>query len=380
MSALFDTPDVPQPDPAIGQASKEQIALSRDVFNWWRNELAPEALDLSRRTTNEQIAVSAENRQRAGQDWTDRLRTQPVFDKMIARGLGLDALTDADASAALDKLAGQYISQESERYRAELATIADAESRDKTRVTTTTPGTATGLQTIDTGFGVITIPVYNQDAATTTTESGHLGPEYFAKQRADAEAGHQAALTEIGSRKGLTLDMLRTDRAAQENAAGIAGLDARRTYDASVDAAKRDLMRKGVDPSSGRYRGLEDAASVGRTLASVDAANKGRAAYRAGQAGFEAGAVQAGRGADPTAAYGLALTGTRGASETTNQTAAQANAGTAVGLNGMSAGVSGLNTLYGNQLNAYNAQLQAQSNTLAGLGQAAGLAAGIKWG
>jgi hypothetical protein len=61
-SALFsDGPDIPGPDPQIGQASLEQIRLNREMFDDYRNNERP----WMRRVTEEVLATQRGNAQRA---------------------------------------------------------------------------------------------------------------------------------------------------------------------------------------------------------------------------------------------------------------------------------------------------------------------------
>lgn len=139
---------------------------------------------------------------------------------------------------------------------------------------------------------------------------------------------------------------------------------------------QRQMASMGVNPTSGRYAGIERANTTGTALAAAGAQNQARNQVRAQGLALQEGIANMGQGATSTSAQQVGLGLNSGNSATGNMNAANAqwqgnNQIMGQGFSGAMQGYAGqastLNSLYGNQLNAWNAQQQADSANAAGL-------------
>lgn len=144
-------------------------------------------------------------------------------------------------------------------------------------------------------------------------------------------------------------------------------------------AIERRQASMGVSPDSGRYAGIDRAMGLGSTLASVDAQNRARNEVRDTGLALKAQAIGLGRNLPAQA--GTAMTSALNASGVPIQTHA---ASTGIVQPGYSAAITGqqgyantLNSLYGNQLKAYNSDMSYRGANAQGIGQFAGQLAGI---
>lgn len=151
-------------------------------------------------------------------------------------------------------------------------------------------------------------------------------------------------------------------------------------------ASQRSAAAMGIDPRSGRYAGIDRAGEIAGGLASAGAENQARNQVRAQGLALRGDAINIGRGLPSqslgAASLGLSAGNSAMGSAVTAQNAAMANTQLMQsGYNAASAGhgaaANTLNSLYGNQLAAAQAQQKASADASAGLGQTIGAVAGI---
>jgi len=139
---------------------------------------------------------------------------------------------------------------------------------------------------------------------------------------------------------------------------------------------QRAMASMGVSPTSGRYAGIDRANATNTALAAAGAQNQARNQVRTQGLALKEGIANMGQGATSTSAQQVGLGLNSGNSAVGNIGAANAqwqgnNQIMGQGFQGAMAGYAGqantLNNLYGNQLNAWSAQQQANSASAAGL-------------
>lgn len=141
-------------------------------------------------------------------------------------------------------------------------------------------------------------------------------------------------------------------------------------------ASERAMSSMGVDPTSGRYAGVDRAGELSTTLAAAGAQNTARNTVRNQAVAMKADAINMGSGlaVNPAASLGLSSSTGSAAYGTTAANNAQAAGNASIMGNGYQAAMSGygnqasiLNQQYGNQLNAWQAQQQANASATSGL-------------
>lgn len=151
-------------------------------------------------------------------------------------------------------------------------------------------------------------------------------------------------------------------------------------------AAERNMASMGVDPTSGRYAGVDRAGSQATALAAAGAENTSRNAVRKEGVAMRADAVNMGNGlaVNPATSLGLSSsTGSAAFGTTAGNNAQSAGLGSIMGQ-GYQAAMSGygnqaniLNQQYNNQLNAWQAQNSASAASSAGMWGGIGSAVGM---
>lgn len=172
----------------------------------------------------------------------------------------------------------------------------------------------------------------------------------------------------------------------QAEAAATAKADIQSASADSQAQARREAASLGINPTSGRYAGIEKAGEMGTALASAGAQNNARQLVRDKGLALKADVVNLGRGLPAQSAQAAALGLSAGSSAVgLNQGANQQYiASTGImgqGFQGQMQGYAGqANTLqnqYNSQLNAYNIQQQNRNAGWAGIGSALGGLAGL---
>ena len=173
--------------------------------------------------------------------------------------------------------------------------------------------------------------------------------------------------------------------ARQQQAASEAAADVRTAFDTQGQINNRNMARMGINPTSGRYQEQNRLNGIDAATASAGAQNTARRQVRDKGLALKADAINMGSGlaSSTAAAYGIGLNA--GNSATGNAVQTNQNWRSNVGIMGQGfggamqgysnqAGI--LNNLYGNQLNAWSAQQQANATSSAGIGQLVGTGIG----
>ncbi len=169
--------------------------------------------------------------------------------------------------------------------------------------------------------------------------------------------------------------------AEQERAAGEAGTQVVKSYDAAQKQSARNLASMGINPNSGRALAATSTVGTMKAADEANAMNSARQVVKDKGITLRAGAANFGRNMPNTAAnsYGLTLNAGNSAVNNQNATMATANANaaqmnsgfnTSVGAN--SSAMQGLNAQYGNQISAWDSANRSSSAAAGGIGQLAG--------
>lgn len=171
----------------------------------------------------------------------------------------------------------------------------------------------------------------------------------------------------------------------QAQLAGEAKADVLKASETQRQTSQRQMASMGLNPASGRFQGVQRAGDLNTALASAGAQNSARTQVRDKALALKADAVNMGKGLPSQSATAAGIGLNAGNSAVGNQTAGNANFyqnqgimnqgfGGAVGANNSSGSL--LNNLYGNQVNAWSAQQQANAASAAGTGQLIGTVVG----
>lgn len=151
-------------------------------------------------------------------------------------------------------------------------------------------------------------------------------------------------------------------------------------------ASERNMASMGVDPTSGRYAGVDRAGSQATALAAAGAENTARNTVRKEGVAMRADAVNMGSGlaVNPATSLGLSSqTGSAAMGTTSANNAQSAGLGSIMGqgyqgaMQGYGSQASILNQQYANQLNAWQAKEQANASATGGLWGGIGSMAGM---
>lgn len=171
----------------------------------------------------------------------------------------------------------------------------------------------------------------------------------------------------------------------QAQVAAEAKADVLKSADTQTQINQRQMASMGISPASGRFAGITRADATNTALASAGAQNVARTGLRDKAIALKADAINMGNGlpSQSAAAAGLGLNA--GNSAVGNRTAA--DGGYFQNRNVMSQGFGGamqgyanqgniLSNLYGQQVNAWSAQQQANAASSGGIGQLIGTGIG----
>lgn len=177
----------------------------------------------------------------------------------------------------------------------------------------------------------------------------------------------------------------------QEEAAAEARSAIIQNSELQRQATERNMASMGVSPDSGRFAGVTRAQEMNTALASAGAQNNARQVIRDKGIALRADAINLGKGlpASAASAYGIGLNA--GNSAVANNASGNANfyanqgimtSGFGGAMNAYNSSGSLLNNLYGNQLQGWAAQQQANATSAGGLGSFLGTIGGAaisKW-
>lgn len=174
-------------------------------------------------------------------------------------------------------------------------------------------------------------------------------------------------------------------RVAEGNAAAEAKADVVANYGQQKEMAARQMASMGVNPTSGKFAGVTRAQDTNAALAAAGAQNNARQMVRQQGIALRADQANYGRGGTSVAAQQAGIGLNSGNSAVANNASANANFYQNAGI--MNQGFHGnigantsagnmLNTLYGNQVQAWSAEQQANATSAAGIGSMVGTVAG----
>lgn len=173
--------------------------------------------------------------------------------------------------------------------------------------------------------------------------------------------------------------------AKQAEAAAAAKADVQANAAQQQQTSARQMASMGVNPNSGRFAGISRAQDTSTALASAGAQNTARQIVRDKGLALKADAANMGKGlaSSTAAAYGIgtnagnsAVANNASANSSFNQNGNVMAQGFGGNINANNSAGSMLNQLYGNQLNAWSAQQQANATSSAGLASGLGQMAG----
>lgn len=152
------------------------------------------------------------------------------------------------------------------------------------------------------------------------------------------------------------------------------------------DASERRMASMGIDPRSGRYAGIDQSQDTATALAAAGAGNQAKNQVRQQGMAMEADVLNFGRGLPSQAASGAGLSlsaggqaiqGNMGVNQMANQNAQIMGQGFGGAMQGYAGMGQGLSNLYGQQLNAWQTQQQADAANLGGIMSGLGTVAGF---
>ena len=171
----------------------------------------------------------------------------------------------------------------------------------------------------------------------------------------------------------------------QAEAAAAAKADVQANAAQQQQTSVRQMASMGVNPNSGRFAGISRAQDTNTALAGAGAQNNARQIVRDKGLALKADAINMGKGlaSSTAAAYGIGTNA--GNSAVANNASGNSNfyqnqgvmaQGFGGNINANNSAGSMLNSLYGNQLNAWAAGRQADATSAAGIGQLVGTGIG----
>ena len=174
-------------------------------------------------------------------------------------------------------------------------------------------------------------------------------------------------------------------RVAEGNAASEAKADVVANYGQQKEMAARQMASMGVNPASGKFAGVTRAQDTNAALAAAGAQNNARKMVRQQGIALRADQANYGRGGSSVAAQQAGIGLNSGNSAVANNASANGNFYQNAGI--MNQGFQGnigantsagnmLNTLYGNQVQAWAAEQQANATSAAGIGSMVGTIGG----
>ncbi|MCL7999975.1 tail fiber domain-containing protein [Brucella sp. 21LCYQ03] len=172
----------------------------------------------------------------------------------------------------------------------------------------------------------------------------------------------------------------------QAEAAATASADVRAAQASAKEQGLRDSASLGINPTSGRYAGIDRATDMAYSLADAGAKNNARQVVRDKGLALKADVANLGRGLPAQSAQAQSLGlgasgGALGLNQGTNAQSMQAsnivNSGYAGAMQGYAGMGQTLNQQYATQVSAWEAQNKANSGLFGGIGEALGGIAGM---
>lgn len=347
----------PAPDPLIGQAAMENAQLGKEWLSFAKEQFAvgnerQEITDaLTGRVIEQQLESQDKAAKRSDQQWSDyNAMYRPIERMNMLDALGAQNMTDEQVMELINSQNTNELSRLQAEYEANIAAI----------------NAKPGQDSVDAGTEGLS-PEQRQamiDAETKRFEAQKTGLDDVSKQvMAQREAG----------------------RVAEGNAAAEAKADVVANYGQQKEMAARQMASMGVNPASGKFAGVTRAQDTNAALAAAGAQNNARKMVQQQGIALRADQANYGRGGSSVAAQQAGIGLNSGNSAVANNASANSNFYQNAGI--MNQGFQGnigantsagnmLNTLYGNQVQAWSAEQQANATSAAGIGSMVGTIAG----
>ena len=337
----------PAPDPLIGQAAMENAKLGKEWLSFAKEQFAvgnerQEITDaLTGRVTEQQIESQDKAAKRSDQQWSDyNAMYRPIERMNMLDALGAQNMTDEQVMELINSQNTNELSRLQAEYDANIAAINEKHGQNSVDATTMI------------------------DAETKRFEA------------------QKASISDVSNQ---VMAQRRAGSVAEGNAASEAKADVVANYGQQKEMAARQMASMGVNPASGKFAGVTRAQDTNAALAAAGAQNNARNMVRQQGIALRADQANYGRGGSSVAAQQAGIGLNSGNSAVANNASANANFYQNAGM--MNQGFQGnigantsagnmLNTLYGNQVQAWSAEQQANATSAAGIGSMVGTIAG----
>ena len=337
----------PAPDPLIGQAAMENAQLGKEWLSFAKEQFAvgnerQEITDsLSGRVIEQQLESQDKAAKRSDQQWSDyNAMYRPIERMNMLDALGAQNMTDEQVMELMNSQNTNELSRLQAEYDANIAAINEKHGQNSVDATTMI------------------------DAETKRFEA------------------QKASISDVSNQ---VMAQRQAGRVAEGNAASEAKADVVANYGQQKEMAARQMASMGVNPASGKFAGVTRAQDTNAALAAAGAQNNARQMVRQQGIALRADQANYGRGGSSVAAQQAGIGLNSGNSAVANNASANGNFYQNAGI--MNQGFQGnigantsagnmLNTLYGNQVQAWSAEQQANATSAAGIGSMVGTIAG----
>lgn len=337
----------PAPDPLIGQAAMENAQLGKEWLSFAKEQFAvgnerQEITDaLTGRVIEQQLESQDKAAKRSDQQWSDyNAMYRPIERMNMLDALGAQNMTDEQVMELINSQNTNELSRLQAEYDANIAAINEKHGQNSVDATTMI------------------------DAETKLLEAQKTGLSDVSKQ---------------------VMAQRRAGSVAEGNAAAEAKADVVANYGQQKEMAARQMASMGVNPASGKFAGVTRAQDTNAALAAAGAQNNARNMVRQQGIALRADQANYGRGGSSVAAQQAGIGLNSGNSAVANNASANGNFYQNAGI--MNQGFQGNigantsagnmhNTLYGNQVQAWSAEQQANATSAAGIGSMVGTIGG----
>ena len=337
----------PAPDPLIGQAAMENAQLGKEWLSFAKEQFAvgnerQEITDaLTGRVVEQQLESQDKAAKRSDQQWSDyNAMYRPIERMNMLDALGAQNMTDEQVMELTNSQNTNELSRLQAEYDANIAAINEKHGQNSVDATTMI------------------------DAETKRFEA------------------QKASISDVSNQ---VMAQRQAGRVAEGNAASEAKADVVANYGQQKEMAARQMASMGVNPASGKFAGVTRAQDTNAALAAAGAQNNARQMVRQQGIALRADQANYGRGGSSVAAQQAGIGLNSGNSAVANNASANGNFYQNAGI--MSQGFQGnigantsagnmLNTLYGNQVQAWSAEQQANATSAAGIGSMIGTIGG----
>ena len=337
----------PAADPLIGQAAMENAQLGKEWLSFAKEQFAvgnerQEITDaLTGRVIEQQLESQDKAAKRSDQQWSDyNAMYRPIERMNMLDALGAQNMTDEQVMELTNSQNTNELSRLQAEYDANIAAINEKHGQNSVDATTMI------------------------DAETKRFEA------------------QKASISDVSNQ---VMAQRRAGSVAEGNAAAEAKADVVANYGQQKEMAARQMASMGVNPTSGKFAGVTRAQDTNAALAAAGAQNNARKMVRQQGIALRADQANYGRGGSSVAAQQAGIGLNSGNSAVANNASANGNFYQNAGI--MNQGFQGnigantsagnmLNTLYGNQVQAWSAEQQANATSAAGIGSMIGTLGG----